>query len=182
MAKLISKTYGEALYEIAMENGKADAFLEEIGKLESILAENPDFSRLMNHPKIPKQEKIDVIEQVFRGKIHDELTGLLVLVLQKERYGELNNILQYFVDKVKEEKGVGSAYVTTAVALSDTQKAQVKTRLLETTQYKEMEMQYAIDEKLIGGMIVRIGHRVVDSSIKTKLEELAKQLYKLQLQ
>ena len=54
-------------------------------------------------------------------------------------------------------------------------------RLLDTTDYKKMEMHYNVDESLIGGMVVRIGDRVVDSSIKTKLNELQKELLKVQL-
>ena len=66
--------------------------------------------------------------------------------------------------------------------LSEVQKKQIEDRLLETTSYKEMEMTYAVDESLIGGMVIRIGDRVVDSSVKTKLEELTKQLRQIQLQ
>ena len=56
MAKLISKTYGEALYELALEENKVDSFTEEIRILQQILAENQDLSRLINHPKIVKEE------------------------------------------------------------------------------------------------------------------------------
>lgn len=182
MAKLISKTYGEALYELALEQGKADQFLEEVTSLIDILAQNPDFDKLMNHPKVNKDEKVGVMETVFDGKLSKELIGFLVLILQKERYKELGAILKYFVQKVKEEKGIGPAHVTTPMELSEVQKKQIEEKLLETTSYKTMEMTYAVDESLIGGMVIRIGDRVVDSSIKTKLEELKKQLRQIQLQ
>lgn len=182
MAKLISKTYGEALFELAYELKKADQFLEEVTQLMVILQQNPEFDKLMNHPKISKVEKVDVMEKVFADKASKELVGFLVLVLQKERYKDLKAILQYFVQKVKEEKGIGPAIVTTPMELSEIQKKQIEERLLQTTSYKEMEMTYLVDEALIGGMVIRIGDRVVDSSIKTKLEELTKQLRQIQLQ
>ena len=182
MAKLISKTYGEALFELATEQGMADQFLEEVTGLLDILSQNPDFDKLMNHPKVNKEEKVSVMETVFEGKVCKELVGFLVLVLQKERYKELKAILQYFIQKVKEAKGIGPAFVTTPMELSEVQKKQIEDRLLETTSYKEMEMTYAVDESLIGGMVIRIGDRVVDSSVKTKLEELTKQLKQIQLQ
>ena len=75
MAKLVSKTYGEALFELAVEEGREDAFLEEIMALKEILKENPDFNKLMNHPKILKEEKLSVLDQVFKGRISDELAG-----------------------------------------------------------------------------------------------------------
>lgn len=182
MAKLISKTYGEALYELAMEENKADAFLEEVTAVRQILKENSDFDKLMNHPKIRKEEKVEVMETVFKGKVSEELLGFLVLILQKERYKELDNIFRYFVGQVKEAKGIGIAYVTAAMELTEVQKKRIEERLLETTSYKEMEMHYSVDETLIGGVVIRIKDRVVDSSVRTKLAELTKQLYQIQLQ
>ena len=181
MAKLVSKTYGEALFELAVEENKVDVFMEEITEIQKILAENKDFGKFMNHPKILKEEKTEVLENVFKGRISDELTGFLTLIVAKDRYDEIDAILEYFLTEVKRFKGIGIAYVTTASQLRDTQKAGVEQKLLETTSYKKMEMHYDVDESLIGGMVIRIGDRVVDSSIKTKLNELTRQLMKIQL-
>ena len=181
MAKLISKTYGEALFELAVEESKTDVFLDEVNAVITALKQNEDFYKLLNHPKISKEEKIQVIENVFKGRISDEVTGFLTLIVSKERYKELDAILEYFINRVKEEKGIGTAYVATAVPLNEIQKAQVKEKLLSTTKYNEMEMEYSVDESLIGGMVIRIKDRVVDSSIKTKLSEIKKQLYKIQI-
>ena len=71
--------------------------------------------------------------------------------------------------------------MTTAVELTDGQKDEIVRRLLETTRYESFEMNYAVDASLIGGMVIRIGDRVVDSSIKTKLYELSKSLRKIQV-
>jgi len=90
-------------------------------------------------------------------------------------------ILTYFLDSVKELKGIGVAYVTTPFELQAVQKDQVELKLLDTTSYRKMEMHYLIEESLIGGMIIRIGDRVVDGSVSTKLNELQKQLLKIQL-
>ena len=182
MAKLISKTYGDALFELAAETGKTDDFLEEVTVLWQVMDENPEFGRLMNHPKVSKEEKLRVLEDVFRGRISGEILGFMALLLRKDRYKELGQIFSYFTERVKEEKGIGTAYVTTATVLSQEQKKRIEGRLLETTSYREMEMYYEVDESLIGGMIVRIKDRVVDSSVKTKLEKLTRQLYKIQLQ
>lgn len=181
MAKLISKTYGEALFELAVEENKIDAFLEEVMAVQKALQDNPELYKLLNHPKISKEEKTEVVENIFKGRISDEVTGFLTLIISKERFKELDAILLYFIQRVKEEKGIGTAYVTTAVPLKEIQKAQVEEKLLATTSYKKMEMIYNVDESLIGGMVIRIKDRVVDSSIKTKLSEIQKQLYRIQL-
>ena len=178
MAKLVSNTYGQALFELAVEEGKEELFLEEVGTLKEILSENPDFNRLMNHPKILKEEKLAVLGQVFQGRISDELAGFLHLIVNKDRYGDIDAILDYYIDEVKKLKGIGIAYVTTAVALSEAKQKEVEEKLLSTTSYKQMEMHFQVDEELIGGMIIRIGDRVVDSSIQTKLFEIRRQLLK----
>lgn len=181
MAKLVSKTYGEALFELAVEESKVDVLMEEIVQLQNIFAQNKEFGKFMNHPKILKEEKIQVLQNVLKGRISDELTGFLTLIVTKDRYGEIDEIMDYFLTEVKSYKGIGIAYVTTAAALRDEQKAEVEQRLLQTTSYQQMEMHYAVDESLIGGMVIRIGDRVVDSSIKTRLNELTRQLMKIQL-
>lgn len=183
MAKLVSKTYGEALFEAAAEAGpdKAGELLEEIKVIREILAENPQFNELLEHPGIPKQEKLQVVDNVFRGRVSLELANFLEIIVSKERYRELPAIFDYFTAKVKEQKKIGIACVTSAVELSAAQKDAVRARLLETSGYREMEMHYRTDSSLIGGMVIRIGDRVVDSSIRTKLDSLTKQLLQIQL-
>lgn len=183
MAKLVSATYGEALFETALDagEGKLQELLEEVQALRKILGENPQFDGLMKHPGIPKQEKLRVAAETFHGRVSSELEGLLSVVIAKERYGELPAIFDYFTEKVKEQQRVGVAYVVSAVELSAEQKAATEKRLLETGGYRRMEMHFAVDKTLMGGMIIRIGDRVVDSSIRTKLEGLKRQLLQIRL-
>ena len=181
MAKLAAATYSEALFETGIEDGTLDTLYEEALTVQQILKDNPDFSRLMNHPKILKEEKEQIVESVFKGRISDELTGFLKLIVTNKRYAEVDHILESFVLKVKEHKKIGIAYVTTPIELTDAQKEAVKARLLDTTDYVSMEMNYTLDKSLIGGMVIRIGDRVVDSSIRTKLEGIEKELRSIQL-
>ena len=181
MAKLISKTYGDALFSLAVEESKVDVLLEEIEQLQEILRENQEFDKLMEHPKINKEEKLSVTESVFKGRVSDELLGFLTIVISKDRYQDMDEILSYFIDEVKRYKGIGIATVTTAVPLKEEQCKKIEQRLLDTTQYKSMEMHYETDGSLIGGMVIRIGDRVVDSSISTKLNELQRELLQVQI-
>ena len=158
MAKLVSKVYGDALFEAAREAGRMDDMYEEVLELQKLLQANEELQKMMENPKVIREDKANVIETVFRGRISD-----------------------YFIGLVKEEKKIGIAYVTTAVELTDGQKDEIVRRLLETTRYESFEMNYAVDASLIGGMVIRIGDRVVDSSIKTKLYELSKSLRKIQV-
>jgi len=181
MAKLVSKVYGEALFELAMEEQKAEPLMEEVEGVRRVFSENPEFTGFLKHPGISKQEKLEVVKNVFQGRISDEMIGFLEIILIKDRFGELETIFQYFIDKIKEIKKIGTVYVTTAVELKDAQKAQIRTRLLETTAYLTLEIHYDVNPEIIGGMIIRNKDRVVDSSIRTKLKDLTKQLLKIQL-
>lgn len=181
MAKLIGATYGEALFELAVEEGREDEFLEEVITLKELLDENPDFGKLMNHPKILKEEKLEVLEKVFKGRISRALLGFLHLIVSKDRYGEIDAILDYFISEVKQLKGIGVAYVTTALALNEAKKKEIEDKLLSTTSFKKMEMHYQVEEDLIGGMVIRIGDRVVDSSVRSKLFKMQRELLKTQI-
>lgn len=181
MAKLVSKTYGDALFEVAAESGRMDEFLAEAKAVEAAVDKNPELFKLMGHPKIVKEEKVKVIEDIFAGKVSGELVGLLRMIVEKGHFEEVTGVLDYFIGEVKEYKGIGTAYVTSALELSEGQKAAVEKRLLETTKYAEFEMHYAVDSALIGGMVIRIGDRVVDSSVRTKLYDLTRELSKIQL-
>ena len=181
MAKLISKTYGEALFELAVEEEKTDAMLEEIEGIKQILLENQDYLKFLTHPRISVEEKVATTENIFAGKIDKQLIGFLGIIINKGRCDSLMEILQYFLDRVKEFKGIGVAYVTTPYELKEDKKEAICKKLLATTSYKEMEMHYDVKEELLGGMQIRIGDRVVDSSIQTKLNQLQKDLLKLQI-
>ena len=181
MAKLVSKVYGDALFEAAREAGRMDDMYEEVLEIQKLLQANEELQKMMENPKVIREDKENVIETVFRGRISDEIVELMKLMIAKGRYSNIESVFDYFIGLVKEEKKIGIAYVTTAVELTDGQKDEIVRRLLETTRYESFEMNYAVDASLIGGMVIRIGDRVVDSSIKTKLYELSKSLRKIQV-
>ena len=181
MAKLVSKTYGDALFAVALEENRMDEFFEAVKVVADILRTNDEFGKLMNHPKIIKEEKVKIVEEAFGKGVPKEIVGIMALLITKGRAEEMLSVFDYFIDLVKEEKKIGKAYVVTAVELSADQKAKVEQKLLDTTKYETFEMDYSVDASLIGGMVIRIGDRVVDSSIKTKLFELTRELRKVQI-
>ncbi len=176
MAKQVDATYGNALFELAMEEHKLDELYDEAQVLVNIFKENYELIRLLEHPQIRKEEKKALIENTFKGRVSGDMTGLMVMVVDKEHSKWLVRILEYFIGCVKKEKNIGIADVTSAVTLSDSQKADIEKRLLDTTSYTSMEVTYNVDKSLIGGLVIRIEDRVVDSSIKNKLEKMSKAL------
>ncbi len=181
MAKLVSKVYGDALFETAVEKDTVDVLYEEACALITILKDNPELTALLNNPQIVNEEKVSIMDRIFSGRVSDELMGLLAIIVEKGRQNEMISIFAYFIQRVKEYKKIGSVSVVSAVELNSGQKDRLRKKLLESTDYVAFEMDYQVDPSLIGGMTIRIGDRVVDNSIKTRLYELKRELQQLQL-
>ena len=181
MAKLVSNVYGDALFELAVESGKVDDFLEEARGVIEVVNTNDGFSQMMNHPKINKEEKLQIIDDIFKGRVSNEMVGLLRMLEEKDHIKETENVLNYFIEKVYDYKKIGRATVSTPLELTDAQKSEVEKRLLQTTEYSSFIMNYTVDPELIGGMVIRIKDRVVDSSIKTQISKLTHELSNIQL-
>lgn len=181
MAKLVSTTYGDALFDLALEEGKIREIREEVETIRRIFLENEELIHILLHPEIDKKAKITLFENIFKGKCSDAMRGFLVFVIEKGRQGDIISIFNYFIRKAKEEEGIGEALVVSAVDLSLKGKKTIEDRLLSLTPYKSLETAYQVDESLIGGLVIRIGDRVVDSSIQTKLQDMKRTLTKIQL-
>ena len=180
MAELIDKTYGQALFDLSLEENSVDAYASELQVIREAILENPDFMRIMNHPNIAREQKVDMIIQCLEGRASDSVTGFLVTVVKAGRQKYLLGMISYFLDAVKAYRHIGVVHVTSACELSDAQKAAVEKRLLETTDYAAVEMTYQVNPDLIGGMVIRIGDKVADNSIRTRIDTLTKTLLQKQ--
>ena len=129
MAKLVSKVYGDALFEAALEDNRLSGLSDEVTAVKEIIAANDDLSKLMDHPQIDKEEKVRIIEEIFGGRVSAELVGLMRMIIEKNHYKELTLVFDYFLDRVKEYQNIGTAYVTSAFELSKEQKLAVEKRL-----------------------------------------------------
>ncbi|MCQ2517993.1 MAG: F0F1 ATP synthase subunit delta [Lachnospiraceae bacterium] len=181
MAKLVAKTYGDALFAVACEKKKSVEMMDEVTTVRDIIAANPGFMTLMCNPQISVDEKRDIVKQVFQGRVSEEFYSFLLILVDKVRFADVEDILEYFIMKVRDEQGIGTAYVTTADELTQDEKQRITDRLLATTSYKKIDVIYKVDASLIGGITIRIKDRVIDNSIKSKLSSMKKSLNKIQL-
>lgn len=181
MAKLAASAYGQALYELALESGSAAEYLDEAQIVLDAVCKDSELFDFLNNPKISKTHKVKTMEKIFDSRVRKDITGLIVLAVEKDRQNDLPGILGYFIDRTKAYLKIGIVSVSTPMELTAAQKADVEKRLLETTGFLTLEMNYSIDRSLIGGMVIRIGDRIVDTSIKSKLDKLTKQLNNIQL-
>lgn len=134
---------------------------------------------------------VNYISTIFIFILMSNISGLFGLrpptadygttLAQKGHYKETDQVFTYFIDRVKEYKKIGTAYVTSAMELTLQQKQAVEQKLLDTTKYVQFEIHYTTDPALIGGMVIRIRDRVVDGSVRTRLEHLTRDLERIQL-
>lgn len=181
MAKLVSKAYGDALFEAALEGAGTNRLYEDSQTLGALLSENPQLLEILKHPDIAKEEKDAVLARVFESWMMPELYGMMRLLVEKERISELSQILNHVSERYKAYMNIGVVYVSSPMELSAGQKKEIEVQLLRTTSYASLEMHYTIDSSLIGGLVIRIGDRVVDSSVRTRLEKMTRQLKNIQI-
>lgn len=182
MAKLVSEVYGDALYDLALEDeARTESFVNEAEELLKVFDENPEYIQVMTHPDISSEEKSSLLDETFSGKISDEMLGLFHGLEEKGHFSETENVLGYFLEKIRQMRHIGRADVITPMELSEEKRSQIEKRLLETTDYKSLNINYTVDSSLIGGMIIKIGDRVLDSSIRSRLEKLSRELSQIQL-
>lgn len=181
MAKLVSSTYGDALFELALEEGHLAQTGQEIGAVRQIFLENEDLSRLLGHPEVSKEEKLAFVKNVFEGRVSDDVMGFIHIIVEKDRQDQIIPIFDHFLRRVKVEEGTGTAYVTSAVELRPKQKEALEERLLKTTRYTSFDIHYQVAPEILGGLVIRVGDRVVDSSLKTQIDKLGRQLSQVRL-
>ncbi|MCR5153829.1 MAG: F0F1 ATP synthase subunit delta [Lachnospiraceae bacterium] len=182
MAKVIAKVYGDALFDLAFEENKVDEISSQIDVISQSLKDEPDLKKLLTHPMIAKEEKQAIIENIFKGRADDDIVGFFREIAEKERFKNIEDIISYFQDRVREYKKIGVAYVSSAVTLSEKQKKQIEQKLVNQTPYDSFIMNYSVDPSLIGGLVVRIGDRVADSSVKTKIYNMTRNLRNVSLE
>lgn len=175
MAELVSKIYSQALFEVALENDKLDEFVEEMNLIASSCKDYPKFYEILKTPKINVKEKKKVVSQIFKGKISQELINFLKIILDKRRIKNLFSIQKEFENMVLSHKGIVKAKAITTIPLDEKQIEKLKKKLSEITK-KNIQIENEIDEKLIGGILIKLGDKVIDGTIKNKLKELQNSL------
>lgn len=175
MAELVSKTYSEALFEVALEEGMIDKFLDEINFVADSMKEFPEFQELIKSPTINKIEKKQIVEDVFKEKISQEMLNFLRIIIDKSRGSYLDAIRKEYRVKVNDHKGIVDAVATTAIPLSEEDKAKLVAKLSSMTG-KTINLTNAIDKEIIGGVMVKIGDKVIDGTLKGKLDNIKDEL------
>ena len=175
MAKLISKRYAVALFELAKETDKIDELNSQVETIYNCIKDDKEFLGVLNHPRISGEEKFNLFENVFKDNISQEILGLISIVVKKNRETKILEILETFLELVREYKGITTAFIYSAKALTDEQLNNIKENLSKNLN-KEIIIQADVKPELIGGLLINIDGKVIDNSIKKSLEDIKKRL------
>lgn len=175
MGKFVRAVYGEALFEYAKEENCLKEWQEITRRLQKVFRENSQLEAVMRHPGIKKQEKCQLLENALEGIIPTALLGFLIFVVKKNRFKEIDGMLEEFQKRVKGFLGIGMVTIVSPMELTKEQKKHICDRLMETTGYSSVEAGYQVNPELLGGIQIRIGDRLLDGSVKGKLERITSQ-------
>ncbi|MTI83593.1 MAG: ATP synthase F1 subunit delta [Firmicutes bacterium] len=171
----VAGRYAEALYEIAVANEVVDKTEEELRAVVNLLEEEPDLKKVLYHPRITATQKKDVLKAVLEDKISQVAMNFLCLIVDRQREVYLASMLEVFVDYANRARNISDVEVTSAIELSKEDQKRLINVLGKVTG-KEVRVSYSVDPSLIGGVVARIGDKVIDGSVKSRLESLREHL------
>ncbi|MCB9899200.1 MAG: ATP synthase F1 subunit delta [Planctomycetes bacterium] len=170
-ADLILRRYATALYELAHEAGVTETVEAELGDLDAVLAENPDLRTELANPRLGRDRKRAILEQVMGPSVSELLSHTVLLLSDKGRAGLLPGFGRVFDEVARAASGREIAKVESAVPLGDDVRARLKTQLARITG-KDITLVESVEASLLGGIRVTIGSRMIDGSLKRRLEML----------
>ncbi len=173
-AEQLGKTYAQALIGAAQNAGVADQVIEQLGQLvDDYLDGSPQLAAAFSSPRIDVDEKIRVLDKIFGDEFHPVLVKLLKVMAGRGRLGYVRAVRQAAEDIHDEMLGRVLASVQTAIPLDDALRSQITERL-GAVMNKEVRLRESVDPDLIGGMLIRVGDRVFDSSVSNRLDKMAR--------
>src|SRR5262245_25145625 len=164
--------YATALFELALEEKSLDAVRRDLDRFDAMLADSDDLRRLVRSPIFSVEEKGKALSAILqRAGIGGLAANFLSLVTHNRRLFAVAQMIKAYRVLVARHKGEMSAQVTVAEALSDANLAALKDALKAVTK-QDVQVDVNVDPAIIGGLIVRVGSRMVDSSLRTKLNAI----------
>jgi F-type H+-transporting ATPase subunit delta len=170
--KALAERYAGALVDVALENKQADQVKQELSAFAAMVRESAELQAFLANPSIARASKHAAIEQIVaRMGASRTLRNYLFVIVDQRRAGLLVEIEQAFSRLLDARQGITQAAVTSASALTDSERAELVAVLGKLTGEK-VQAQFATDPALIGGAVVRIGSTIYDGSIRTQLERM----------
>ncbi|NLL18611.1 MAG: F0F1 ATP synthase subunit delta [Clostridia bacterium] len=173
--QIVAGRYAGALFALAKEQNLLEPVEKDLRSLADALAANPELGLILENRQIGSGKKFQLLSELF-GKHFQELTlNFLGVVLEKRREAYLEEIVASFQREMDEFRGIMEAEIRTAVELPEESKKALAERLTKTTG-KEVRLKYRVEPDLLAGAVLKIGDKVIDGSIATRLKNLQAEL------
>ena len=171
-----SKSYALALYEIAVENSDLNQVEDEMKSLSRLLSESSDFKDMILSPTISIEDKQNIILKISTNNNFSEtLKKFLSFITAKNRLFFLNKIIESFLTLVSKSKGELKAKLISSKKLNNEEKEKIQNELSQNFK-SQLNLDYEYDPNLIAGLIIQVGSVMIDTSVKTKLKKLEKNM------
>jgi F-type H+-transporting ATPase subunit delta len=165
--------YAAALFDLARDADAIDAVKAELERFDALVNESPDLARLVRSPVFSADEQLQALSAVLeRVGIGGLAANFLKLVTSNRRLFAVRDMVRAFRELIADYKGEASAKVTVAEPLKDEHAAALKNALKAVSGKKDVELSVKIDPSIIGGLVINFGSRMVDSSLRTKLNTI----------
>ena len=169
---LISDRYASALYDLASEKKVVDSVLKNLQNIKKLIDNNKELSLLIKSPLIFSNDKLEVLLKLTSSLNLNELSiTFLKVISNNKRFASLSLIISQFININANRRGDVLADITSADELSEGQRANIKDQL-KTILGDKLSLNFKIDKKIIGGLIVKVGSKMIDTSIANKINKL----------
>lgn len=173
----VAKRYGKALFELAVESQQAEDVYNELLKLRQIFEDIPELGDLLSDARLDLNEKRNIMDNLVKG-FNGIVRNALEVIYQYNRMCDLLLIIDEYERLFNDSKNIVLGSVTTAVPLTNEQKAKLTQKVAKQLGYQKAELTEQVDPNILGGVIVEANHHVIDGSIRSRLEYLRKELRK----
>jgi F-type H+-transporting ATPase subunit delta len=168
----VASRYATALFELADEARSLDAVANDLTQIREMLNGSDDLARLVRSPAYSAEDQARAFKSVMEAAgVSGLVSNFLSLVIKNRRLFLLSDMISGFLSQLANKRGEMSADVTSAHALSDGQLQSLKSAL-KTATGRDVQINTKVDQSLLGGLVVKVGSRMIDSSLKTKLNSL----------
>jgi F-type H+-transporting ATPase subunit delta len=172
----IVEPYAEALMSLGDERGLTDRLSQDINGILAVLESSSDLQQLLSNPLIKADAKKAVINEVFGSQVDGTMLRFMSLVIDRRRAMYLDAICRHCQALIRKARNITLAEVISATDLNDGQRQAVMDKVKSMTGANHVELSTRLDPDLIGGVIIKIGSRVLDASIKGQLRRLSNSL------
>ncbi|MEO8174844.1 MAG: ATP synthase F1 subunit delta [Sediminibacterium sp.] len=171
----LADRYAKSLIDLATEKGQLEAVYADMKYLQAVCKASKEFVALLKSPVINSDQKNNIVGAVTKGKVSELTTLFNTLLVKKGRESDLPEIAFAFVDQYNALKGIHRVKLTTAVPVSDEVKKSIEGKVKSAQGIGTIELETAVDEKLIGGFVLEFNNNLVDASILRDLKDIKKQ-------